>query len=115
MPQPPCPRSGLRRDHRSSTSWSCRSLQLTQKPLRQLDVLGLTAFVTTTKQKNHRLAPLPEINPITAAMMDTQLADAFAYRRGVSRMSIRQAVQPRRDQCPRPFVLERRPPLVKHI
>jgi hypothetical protein len=70
-------------------------LQIAGKAQRGLDVFGLGAFVTTSQQNNQLTSLLFEIHPITGALVDPQLRNAFTHRLYIPRISRCQAL----DSC----------------
>src|SRR5690606_32976857 len=65
--------------------------------LRRLDVPGLGLLVAAAGQDHEGVAPPLEVDPIAWAVVDAQLADTFADRFRVTRMSVGQAIQPGED------------------
>ena len=80
-----------------------------------LDVLGLGRFVSTGQQDNQLSPTLPEIHPITGAVVDPQLRDTLTNRLNISGISggepsdpcldtrspleVAQVVEPLREEC----------------
>ncbi|WP_425270044.1 hypothetical protein [Pannonibacter indicus] len=55
------------------------SLPLCKQPFGRLDIPVLGSLAATANQKNELIAIADEIDPVTAAMMNAQLADAIAH------------------------------------
>lgn len=83
--------------------------------LRRFDVFRLGALVATANQNDDHASPFLKIDTVTGAVVDTQLADAFANRLSVACVPLGQPIQPRSDHRTGPMILEPQAPLSKRL
>ncbi|CCK16181.1 hypothetical protein BN136_2191 [Cronobacter universalis NCTC 9529] len=63
-------------------------------------------LITTTKQNDNHVAVLFEINPVSRAVVNTQLADACADGLNITRQTISQPKKPRGNHRFYPLVFQ---------
>jgi hypothetical protein len=83
--------------------------------LRRFDVFRLGALVAPAKQNDDRPSPFLKVDTVAGAVVDTELADAFANRLGVACVPLSQPIQSRSDHRTGPLILEPLPPLSKRL
>jgi hypothetical protein len=75
----------------------------------------LRPFVPASQKNDQRSPPLLEIHPVTGAVVDAQLRNAFAHWLNISRVPKREAFNPRLNARPRPKVAQAIEPLSEHF